>query len=98
MNRQSATTTPYGPYPENSDLPPSVQRRLPPQAQEVFRKAYNRALQVHEDVEHARRVAWTAVGRGYQEKADGTWVKRTDDADLGWSLADLRRPGSRNAL
>ena len=98
MSHERCTKTPYGPYPTNSDLPASVQRRLPPRAQTVFRDAYNRALEVQGDVEHARRMAWTAVRRGYQEKADGIWIARSSDPDAGWSMADLRQPGSPREL
>ena len=96
MSDETCTESPYGPYPTNSDLPPSVQRRLPHHAQEVFRDEYNRCLQEYQDVEHARRKGWTAVKRGYEEKPDGNWVTRTGDPEAAWSVA--QRPGRRRVL
>lgn len=87
MSDETCTRLPYGPYPTNSDLPASIQRRLPQHAQEVFREAYNRCLQEYQDVEHARRKGWDAVKGGYQEEPDGNWVTRTGDLETAWSLA-----------
>jgi cation transport regulator len=96
MSDETCRGSPFGPYSINSDLPPSIQRRLPHHAQAVFREAYNRCLQEHQDVEHARRKAWAAVKRGYQTKPDGNWVTRTGDPETAWSLA--QRPGLRRVL
>ena len=96
MSEETCTSSPYGPYLTNSDLPPSIQRHLPQQAQEVFREAYNRCLQEYQDVEHARRKAWAAVAGSYQENPDGNWVRRTGDPEAAWSVA--RRPGGRRVL
>lgn len=62
------------PYTENVDLPLSVQNRLPPHAQDIYREAFNHALQQygHDEVT-AARVAWAAVERRY-EKREGRWV------------------------
>ncbi len=65
------------PYATNEALPPSVRRHLPPQAQDVYRKAFNnawrhyRAEPRHEEIAH--RVAWAAVKRLYRKMGE-TWV------------------------
>jgi len=97
MTGESVLSNPYGPYPSNSQLPPSVQRRLPRQAQEVFRGAYNRCLQQFEDVEHARRTAWAAVERLFRETPDGTWVVRTGDPDTDQPAMEFIQPRRRRA-
>ena len=98
MTNESVAATPYGPFPSSSALPPSVQRRLPPHAQEVFRTAYNRCLEEYEDVEHARRIAWGAVARSYREGQDGRWVARTGDPEIDNAPAEFFQPRRRRAL
>jgi cation transport regulator len=47
------------PYTTNDDLPISVQRHLPPQAQNIYREAFNHAYASHPGEEtRARRIAW----------------------------------------
>jgi len=96
MSDETRAKSPYGPYSTTSDLPPSIQRRLPQPAQEVFREAYNRCLQEQRDVEHARRKGWAAVARCYQEQPDGTWITRTGDPEAAWSVG--QRAGRRRVL
>lgn len=62
------------PYDRNDDLPASVRHHLPPEAQDIFREALNRAFERYGEVA-AFRVAWSAVKRRY-EKVDGAWVSR----------------------
>jgi cation transport regulator len=68
------------PYITTSDLPPAV-RRLPPQAQEIFRSAFNGAWQTYADrgpreqEEVAFRVAWAAVKKRYRKLGE-VWVAR----------------------
>ena len=62
------------PYASNAQLPPSVQERLPPHAQDIFREAFNHAF-VRYGETIAFRVAWAAVKRCYA-RVDGTWVIR----------------------
>jgi cation transport regulator len=64
------------PYATNEQLPPSVQRHLPPHAQDIFREAFNRAYEDYVgDEPRAFRIAWAAVKRGY-EKVGSEWVER----------------------
>ena len=62
------------PYEVNEDLPPSVRAHLPPQAQDIFREAFNHAYDAHaRDEATAFRIAWAAVKRRY-EKVGREWV------------------------
>jgi cation transport regulator len=67
------------PYRTNSDLPSSVQGRLPPHAQDIYREAFNHAFAAHagdaRQEEAAHRIAWAAVKRSYI-KAGGSWISR----------------------
>ena len=67
------------PYPTNDALPPSIQRSLPPHAQDIYREAFNHAFTAHageaRQEEASHRIAWAAVKRSY-EKIGGTWVRR----------------------
>lgn len=57
------------PYRSNADLPEAVRARLPAHAQDVFRAAYNRAIDEPSEEPpderewRALRVAWAAVKR-----------------------------------
>jgi cation transport regulator len=67
------------PYSSNSDLPISVQRHLPPHAQDIYREAFNHAFAAHagdpRQEEAAHRIASAAVKRSYV-KVGGSWVSR----------------------
>jgi cation transport regulator len=68
------------PYRTNDDLPARVRSHLPPDAQAIYREAFNSAW-VHyasegparEEICH--RIAWAAVKRRYR-KADVDWVPK----------------------
>ena len=62
------------PYSSNLELPPAVRNHLPPHAQDIFREAFNHALDGYDgDEERAFRVAWAAVKRQYRKRGD-EWV------------------------
>jgi cation transport regulator len=67
------------PYSSIFDLPPALQRRLPPHAQAIWLEAFNHAWDGYagrldrEAVAH--RVAWAAVKRLYRKEGD-LWVPR----------------------
>jgi len=68
------------PYRSNQDLPVSLQQRLPPHAQDIFREAFNHAWTSYAAAgprreEIAHRVAWAAVKRQYRKQGD-LWVPR----------------------
>lgn len=73
------------PYCTNADLPPSVRRHLPPQAQSLYREAFNMAwTRYADDPQHeeiAHRIAWTAVKRSYRKIGD-KWLPKSEAAIL----------------
>ena len=68
------------PYRSNDELPEGLRRHLPPGAQGIFRKTFNRAWQTYrtrpeqQREEVAHRVAWAAVKRKYR-KFGTDWVQ-----------------------
>lgn len=69
------------PYLTNFELPPAVQRHLPPHAQDIYRAAFNHAFADHagdpRQEEASHRIAWAAVKRTYVKLGD-SWVARAD--------------------
>jgi cation transport regulator len=67
------------PYVTNDDLPRSIQGRLPPHAQDIYRESFNHAFAAHagdpRQEEAAHRIAWAAVKRSYVKVGD-TWVAK----------------------
>ncbi len=61
------------PYDQLSDLPDAVKHHLPKHAQEIFRAAFNSALEEYNDEERSFRVAWAAVKHQYEKGEDGNW-------------------------
>ncbi len=61
------------PYDKNSDLPDRVKNNLSDHAQDIFREAFNSALDQYKDEDRAFAVAWAAVERGYEKGDDGRW-------------------------
>ena len=66
------------PYQTLEDLPDSVHSHLPKHAQEIFRAAFNHALEEYGEEENAFRVAWSAVKRDYQKGEDGNWHPKSE--------------------
>lgn len=66
------------PYQQINDLPESIQEHLPKHAQEIFRAAFNSALEEYGEEERAFRVAWAAVKRDYDKGDDGNWHKKLE--------------------
>lgn len=64
------------PYKNLSDLPDAVKDHLPKHAQEIFRAAFNNALDEYHDEERAFKVAWSAVKRDYEKGEDGDWHRK----------------------
>jgi cation transport regulator len=68
------------PYRTNLDLPDSVQRHLPPNAQDIYREAFNHAFAAQagdpRQEEAAHRIAWAAVKRSYVKLGD-SWIARS---------------------
>lgn len=79
------------PYHHNKELPQGVQDHLPEHAQDIYREAFNSALEEYKDPqkrrdpqddleEIAHRVAWSAVKNLYTKGADGDWHRKEDTA------------------
>lgn len=70
-------------YEKREDLPDSVKNVLPAHAQDIYKEAYNNALEQYQDPEKrkqggsqeeaAHRVAWNAVKQKYEKGDDGNW-------------------------
>jgi cation transport regulator len=69
------------------DLPESVQNVLPKHAQEIYKEAYNNALEQYKDPKKRRgdasweetthKVAWAAVKEKYEKDEDsGKWKEK----------------------
>jgi cation transport regulator len=73
------------PYASISDLPESVRAALPKQAQQIYRKVFNRAWDEYAEPgrrragasreETAHKVAWSAVKARYEKSGDH-WVEK----------------------
>jgi len=66
------------PYKQIDDLPDSVKNHLPKHAAEIFRAAFNHALEEYKEEDRAFRVAWAAVKRDYEKGEDGNWHKKLE--------------------
>ncbi|AAS82654.1 ORF84 [Agrotis segetum granulovirus] len=70
------------PYNNVSDLPSRVKNSLPYQAQRMYLRVYNSAMDRYEN---PSRVAWGVVKKHYTKLKDGRWVQRdealTDTSD-----------------
>ncbi|MEM5010879.1 ChaB family protein [Niallia taxi] len=64
------------PYKNVKDLPESVQDNLPHHAQEIFKEAFNSALDEYHKEETAFKVAWSAVKNIYHKDNDGNWTAK----------------------
>jgi cation transport regulator len=69
------------PYQNLEQLPNSVKSYLPKHAQEIFRSAFNYALDEYHQEEIAFRVAWSDVKRDFEKGEDGSrsalWMRNS---------------------
>lgn len=71
------------PYQTRADLPAAVKQALPEHAQDIFKEAFNHAIQEYQDPKKRRdnsdtetiayKVAWAAVEKIYHKDKDGKW-------------------------
>ena len=72
------------PYKNNSDLPDKLKNILPQHAQDIYREAFNHALEEYKNPEYKRnkgesteaiahKVAWSAVKNKYTKGEDNKW-------------------------
>lgn len=66
------------PYASIEDLPSNIRAHLPVHAQEIYKEAFNNALEQYGDEPTAFKVAWAAVKRQYKKGPDGMWEKRNE--------------------
>jgi cation transport regulator len=64
------------PYKSTNDLPDNVKDHLPSHAQEIFKEAFNSALDEYKEEETAFKVAWSAVKHKYEKSSNGDWVAK----------------------
>ena len=63
------------PYNKKSELPDSVRNNLPAHAQDIYKEAFNSAIDQYGDEQRAHKVAWAAVKQQYEKQAN-QWVKK----------------------
>ncbi len=70
------------PYADITDLPATVRKVLPHDAQDIYRDAFNHAYAHYGAAREpvARRIAWAAVKRRYFHVTGGIWVPRSKHA------------------
>ena len=70
------------PIESRDDLPKGVKNNVPEHAQDIWKEAYNNALEQYADrddpEEVAARVAWDAVKEQYEKREDGDWYPKPD--------------------
>ncbi len=79
-NRSSVRSCPTA---TNDDLPPAVQRHLPPHAQDIYREAFNHAFAAHAGdprQEEARTASPGPRSSGAYVKVGDSWIARADVA------------------
>ncbi len=65
------------PLKRNADLPEAARNVLPDEAQDVYRDAYNRALEEHGGEQRAHEAAWAAVKDKFVEnERTGRWLPK----------------------
>ncbi|MED1862776.1 ChaB family protein [Fictibacillus nanhaiensis] len=64
------------PYDSLKDLPEGVREHLPHHGQEIYKEAFNSALQEYKEEETAHKVAWSAVKHKYVKTANGKWKSK----------------------
>ena len=63
------------PYSSREDLPDDVLNALSqvPHAQDIYKEAFNSALEQYDDESRAYATAWAAVKHKYEKGEDGKW-------------------------
>ena len=62
-------------YKTRDDLPDDVQNALSnvPHAQDIYKEAYNSAIEQYDDESRAHATAWSAVKSSYEKGGDNKW-------------------------
>jgi cation transport regulator len=66
------------PYRKRSELPSQVKDNIPDHAQDIYKEAFNSAIDQYDgDESRAHRVAWSAVKQKYEKNEEtGKWRKK----------------------
>jgi cation transport regulator len=64
------------PYDSLKDLPEGVREHLPHHGQEIYKEAFNSALEEYKEEETAHKVAWSAVKYKYEKTENGQWKSK----------------------
>jgi cation transport regulator len=64
------------PYDSLKDLPERVRDNLPHHGQEIYKEAFNSALEEYKEEETAHKVAWSAVKNKYEKDDNGKWKSK----------------------
>ncbi|TVR72683.1 MAG: cation transporter [Sphaerobacteraceae bacterium] len=69
------------PYNKRSELPDQVKDNVPPHAQDIYKEAFNNAIDQYDgDEERAHATAWAAVKQKYEKDEDsGRWKRKDND-------------------
>jgi cation transport regulator len=69
------------PYNKRSELPDQVKDNVPPHAQDIYKEAFNNAIDQYDgDEERAHATAWSAVKQKYEKDEDsGRWKRKDND-------------------
>lgn len=73
-------------YVSNTDLPKSVRDILPDEAQTIWRKIVNSAIEIYGDEKRAFVTAWAGLRRAGWEKEAGKWTKIEKDSPSSSSV------------
>ena len=63
------------PYSNRDELPDQVKDNLPAHAQDIYKEAFNSALDQYKDESQAHATAWSAVKKKYSKDNNGDWVR-----------------------
>lgn len=68
------------PYNKRSDLPDQVKNNVPAHGQDIYKEAFNNALDQYDgDESRAHATAWSAVKEKYEKDEDsGRWKKKNN--------------------
>ncbi|CAN5165429.1 putative cation transport regulator ChaB [soil metagenome] len=66
------------PYNDTNELPKGAKENLPKPAQEIYKEAFNGALDEYGEESRAHRVAWSTVETKYEKDENGEWRRKKD--------------------
>lgn len=80
--------------PYTADSLPEAVKQLPEHARDIWMEAFNAAYEQYDgDEETCNRVAWAAVRQKYEQRDDGAWTRKDENADGDDELETVDIPG-----